>query len=398
MQGEDKNMYHLQRVNKTYEIRQNMKFYSQKLQNLKICHKNGINNIVFISRDKYDQAERYRVEHMMEVIDCMEEWNVLSVAPMNLGALEEYLDFVDIVVFERSFYFEQYDRLLSYCKRKHITTIFEIDDFVFNENNIEVMMNSTGFHDADYWITSAKSFQKMGNLCDAYWTTNYFLAERLEDLFHGKVWVLGNFFNKSQEEVSNIYLKQKKDRNFYKEPFMIGYFSGTSTHFNDFMEITDEIFEFMECHKDVLLKIVGYMQIPEKLTKYVRQGRIITLPFMDCCSLQKEIAEVDVNLVPLVENEFTNCKSEIKYFEAAMVGTISCMTPTYVYKSLQCKNTLGYYCRRGEWLKSLEELYRQRNKLRRNFDRLRDEAHRDYAWYNQQKNLKSILYEMKDYK
>lgn len=391
-------MYNLQMVNKTYETRQHMKFIDQKLRNLKICHNNGINNIVFISRDKYDQAERYRVEHMIEVIDCMEEWNALTITPMNFSVLEGYLDFIDIVVFERSFYFEKFNKLLSACKKKNIITIFEIDDLVFDENNVDIIMNYTGFRNSNYWINSAKLFQKMGNLCDGYWTTNRFLAERLGYFFYGKVWILGNFFNKSQEEVSDIYIKQKKDINFCKEKFMLGYFSGTSTHFNDFMEITDEIFEFMKRHEDVFLKIVGYMQIPAKLTKYLRQGRIITLPFMDCCSLQKEIAEVDVNLVPLVDNEFTNCKSEIKYFEAAMVGTISCMTPTYVYKSLQRRNVTGYYCRKGEWIKALEALYCQRKELHRNFDKLRDEAHRDYAWYNKQEILKNILYEMKDYK
>lgn len=390
-------MYNLQGVDKKYEIREHMSFFDQKLRNLKICHNNGVNNVVFISRDKYDQAERYRVEHMIEVIDCMEEWNALSVTPMNIATLEAYLDFVDVVIFERSFYFEKYDRLLSFCKKKHITTIFEIDDFVFNVNSIDLIMNSTGFRDANYWENSARSFQKMGNLCDGYLTTNYFLAERLKDLFCGKIWVLKNFFNRSQEEVSNIYIKQKKDRNFYKKKFMLGYFSGTGTHFNDFMEITDEIFEFMELHEDVLLKIVGYMQIPQKLTKYIKQGRIIMLPFMDCCSLQKEIAEVDVNLVPLVDNEFTNCKSEIKYFEAAMVGTISCMTPTYVYNNLQRKNVLGCYCHKGEWIKALEELYCQRKELHKYFDRLCKEAHRDYAWYNQLHKLKRILYEMKEY-
>ncbi len=389
-------MYDLQKVNKTYETRRHMKFFDQNLRNLQICHNNGINNIVFISRDLYDQAERYRVEHMIEVIDSMEEWNALSIAPMNLMELESCLDFVDVVVFERSFFFEEYEWLLSSCKRKHITTIFEIDDLVFDENNVELIMDSTGFRNADYWVNSAKSFHKMGNLCDGYWTTNDFLAERLENLFHGKVWILGNFFNRSQEEVSNIYIRQKGIHS-YKEPFMLGYFSGTGTHYYDFMEITDELFDFMERHEGVSLKIVGYMQIPEKLTKYVRQGRIMTLPFMDCCSLQKEIAEVDVNLVPLVDNEFTNCKSEIKYFEAAMVGTISCMTPTYVYKSLQRKNVSGYYCRKGEWIKAFEKLYCQRKELYRNFDRLCGEAHREYAWYNQQEKLKKILYEMKDY-
>ncbi len=391
-------MYNLQSVNKKYEIRKYMKFLGQQLQNLEICHYNGINNVVFISRDKYDQAERYRVEHIIEVIESMDKWNAISIAPMNLMVLESYLKFVDIIVFERSPYYEKYDKLISYCKKKHIMTIFEIDDLVFNQKNIELLMCSTGFYNVDYWKSYTKDFQIMGNLCDGCLTTNYFLADRISNFFHKKVWILSNFFNQSQETVSNIYYQQKKNKNCYQDQFMMGYFSGTGTHFYDFMEITDDIFEFMECHQDVLLKIVGYMRIPEKLIKYITQGRIIILPFMDCCSLQKEIAEVDVNLIPLVDNEFTNCKSEIKYFESAMVGTISCMTPTYVYQSLKNNQVLGCYCHKGEWLETLEKLYEHKAELYTNFDRLHDEAYSNYAWFNQRDKLEGILYEMKVFK
>jgi len=36
---------------------------------------------------------------------------------------------------------------------------------------------------------------------------------------------------------------------------------------------------------------------------------------------------VEIVIAPLQENVFTNCKSELKYFEAAIVGTIPSYSP-----------------------------------------------------------------------
>ena len=48
-------------------------------------------------------------------------------------------------------------------------------------------------------------------------------------------------------------------------------------------------------------------------------------------NLQRLIAEVEINISPLQNNLFTNCKSELKYFEAAIAGTITVATPTYAF-------------------------------------------------------------------
>ena len=57
-------------------------------------------------------------------------------------------------------------------------------------------------------------------------------------------------------------------------------------------------------------------------------GRVVREPFVDFIELQRKIAEVDVNLVPLVNNEFSNCKSELKFYEASIVGTVTCAAPS----------------------------------------------------------------------
>ncbi len=59
------------------------------------------------------------------------------------------------------------------------------------------------------------------------------------------------------------------------------------------------------------------MEFPEEMQPFIEEGRITFAPFVDFVELQRLIAEVDVNIFPLVQNTFTNCKSQLKFFEAA---------------------------------------------------------------------------------
>jgi hypothetical protein len=66
---------------------------------------------------------------------------------------------------------------------------------------------------------------------------------------------------------------------------------------------------------------------------------------------------VDVNIVPLVNNEFTSCKSELKFFEAGIVGTVTCAAPAYIYEKVIEHGKNGYLCRQGEWYTVIKKMY-----------------------------------------
>ena len=67
-------------------------------------------------------------------------------------------------------------------------------------------------------------------------------------------------------------------------------------------------------------------------------------------TLQKLVAWVGLNLVPLQYNTFTNCKSELKYFEAAIVGTQTIASPTYTYARAIQDGENGYLAQAHQWL------------------------------------------------
>lgn len=115
---------------------------------------------------------------------------------------------------------------------------------------------------------------------------------------------------------------------------------------------------FLEDYEDAVLQVVGFMEFPPAMQPLIREKRVTFTPLVDFLELQKLIAEVDVNIVPLVQNTFTNCKSQLKYFEAAVVDTVTVATPTFTYQDAICHGETGFLCEPGQWYDCIEKLYK----------------------------------------
>ena len=109
----------------------------------------------------------------------------------------------------------------------------------------------------------------------------------------------------------------------------------------------------------MVLQVVGFMEFPKTMQPLIQSGRIEFAPLVDFMELQRLIAQVDVNIVPLVQNTFTNCKSELKFFEAAAVETVTVATPTYTYSNAISDGENGSLCRPGQWYDRIVYLYEQ---------------------------------------
>jgi len=227
-------------------------------------------------------------------------------------------------------------------------------------NTLDVEMCEPTYN---YWFTYVSRLFLTASYCEEYITTNRFLAEKLKNFFKKPTHVIQNFINNRQMQVSDdIYrMKQKKECSIKKNTVLLGYFSGSPSHNNDFKMISDDLAKLMQKNNKIKLRIVGYLDLPENLSIFVKQKRIEILPMQNYLDLQVKIAECDVNLVPLVINEFTNCKSELKYFEAAIVGTPTITSPTFIYKKIIKDGENGYIANLEEWNKIIEQLVLKNN-------------------------------------
>jgi glycosyltransferase involved in cell wall biosynthesis len=99
--------------------------------------------------------------------------------------------------------------------------------------------------------------------------------------------------------------------------------------------------------------LAGHIDVPAVFQEV--SGQIYLLPYMDILSLQEAIATVDLNVVALQENDFTYCKSELKFFEAAIVGTPTIATATPVFAEAITHGANGFLVEGANWESVLGE-------------------------------------------
>ena len=226
-------------------------------------------------------------------------------------------------------------------------------------------MRSTNSKNILYWMGYFWGIRRIAKRVDGFICTNAFLAKKLKRSFDKPVKVIRNSLNREQIEISEKFIKKKKVQEIGEKKFAIGYFSGSPTHKKDFAMVEGELVRFLQVYNDVKLRVVGYMEFSEEMKKIIEAKRVEVLELVDYLKLQKLMAEVDVNIAPLLINDFTNCKSELKFFEAGAVETTTVASPTYSFARAIEDGKNGFLARPGEWYEKLEYLYKNSKENRK---------------------------------
>lgn len=369
--------------------------FEDRLSKLLEAYKNGFKIVVYL----YEQADtstfRYRVYNMCQVLDESDKWTGVYFFENELVQLEKYMDKINVIIIARFKWSFILDKFLYVAKRKNIKLAFDVDDLVYDSKYIPIITNTLAVDfrdesDYSFWFEYTSRIGTTAKLCDYIISTNQYIANHLSSDLDKKCYIMKNYFNREQDQISDFFAKQKENHCNVEPKFVIGYFSGTPSHINDFLVVAPEIRDLLYKYDDISLRIVGFMELPKYMKELQSVGKIEIVPLQNFLDLQQKIAEVDVNIIPLFNNDFTNCKSELKYFEAAIVNTVSCATPTYVYKNIIENGINGYLCNQGEWYKTIEKLYLDgiSENVLENAKALTMEK---YAYYNQLINLENIL-------
>lgn len=323
----------------------------------------GCDKIIYIYERADTSTFRYRAYNMCQSLNFSKKYTGTYFFEEELENVEGYLDKIKLVIIVRTRWSLKLDNFISKTKKAGIGILFDVDDIVFDLKTLPLLMNTSNVDfnnpvNYEYWFSYVGRIWLTGSACDGFICTNEFLRKNILKVFNKPTFVINNFLNHEQIELS-ARLFEEKTRLKSESPFAIGYFSGSPSHTNDFGKIAPEIEELLKKYKDIVLDIVGFMDIPDYLTGFLSKKRIIHSKLVDFLTLQKKMAEVDVNVVPLINNKFTNCKSELKYFESAIVGTVTCATPTYVFEKNIQNGLTGFLCEEGEWYSTVEKIYKK---------------------------------------
>ena len=308
--------------------------------------------VLYLAEDKKSAQFRYRVKNVAEVLGKTNtKWDMEWMLKDDLTKLD--LERFDLVVILRQTDKDgQIGQFIDLAHKVGKKVLFDLDDLIFDYRDLPLLMRSTNSRNIFYWVGYFWGIRRIARKVDGFLCTNDFLGKKLKRSFRKPYKVIPNSLNREQVEVSEKYLKEKKH-----EGFVVGYFSGSPTHVKDFQMVEPELVRFLNKYEGSLLRVVGYMEPSGQMQELVARGRVNFLDLVDYLKLQKLIAEVDVNIAPLVVNDFTNCKSELKFFEAAAVETTTIASPNYSFKKAIKDGENGFLAKSGEWFEKLEYLY-----------------------------------------
>ena len=272
----------------------------------------------------------------------------------HIADLSEYAD--SLVVF-RTPYDTDAHRLITQFVRAGKKVFFDIDDLVFDVAFAPLVTSNLNYKlwgkDIDQWFAFIANIGACMKLTDQVITTNSYIAERASEFSGLPVSVIPNFLNHEQLEVS-AREREKNRPGANRRGLSLGYFSGSHSHAKDFAVAADDIAQFLLSSPDSTLTVLGHLDLPQELERVSHQ--VIRQGFLSFIDLQSAVASVDVNVVPLQLSPFTFSKSELKYFEAAVVDTVTMATPTPLFSSIIEDGRNGFLAPAGQWAAKLHEV------------------------------------------
>lgn len=307
---------------------------------------------------------RYRGLNMVEALLAAPQHGVSAgfFSGAEQARMGVVLDQADLLVIGRTRYSAQVADLIAAARARNLPVVFDVDDLVFDPSLTRIVMESVVVdasrpENLDFWFALTARTGEVLRMCDRAIATNDYLAGRMHDYAPHltRAHTIPNFLNREQEEISRGYYAAKRASGFARDGRInIGYFSGSPSHGRDFAVAQEALVRMLRRHEDVCLSVVGFAHCEHGLLEEFGD-RLKILPLTNYLDLQRVIAQVEINIAPLMESVFTNCKSELKFFEAAIVGTITVASPTFTFANAMRDGDTGFLARGHEWEAKLEQ-------------------------------------------
>lgn len=305
---------------------------------------------------------RYRCYNVFQWTQYSDNWRAVYFFQDELEIVKSFLHRIKILTIVRFRWIIELDNIIKQAEALNIPVVYDTDDYIFDldilpllTNTIDIRLDQPGEY--DHWFSYIARNGFVAKRANIFSCTNDYLGHMLEEKLHHPYYLIRNTLNQEQLDVSRMCIQQK-NHSKRKSSFSIGYFSGSPSHNNDFAMIAEEIAYFLEQNRNVTFVIVGFMNLPNSFKAAINRRQVIVFPLVNFLELQTLIASVDINVVPLIENLFTNCKSELKFFEAGIVRTLTIASPIHSYRMIIKDGQNGYLCNSGQWYEKLSCIYK----------------------------------------
>jgi glycosyltransferase involved in cell wall biosynthesis len=255
----------------------------------------------------------------------------------------------DLIVFFRCVENVFTTGFLVRCKASGVPTIYDIDDLVFDPriaDQLQALRHLSAIHAAELLLAHKRFMER----CDYVTASTQYLCDYISATTAKKAFLIRNGLNREQAEIAAEI--DQSDRT----ECLIGFLSGSNTHDVDFKQAALALEEILNRYPKVKLVVIGPVELPDSIKRF--GNRVQRLPYMDYRKLLRTCNRLYAVIVPLeYTSAFCNAKSELKYFEQALVGVPVIASPTAPYRACITHGVNGMLAKDAEeWEKALSRL------------------------------------------
>jgi glycosyltransferase involved in cell wall biosynthesis/SAM-dependent methyltransferase len=320
--------------------------------------------IVFISGEPAIPGHVYRVQRYMDAARALDA-EVVWLPLCDVAARGEAMARANVIIIWRAPNGPEVAHVLWVARDHGVKVLLDVDDLMFDPKLASTQIID-GIRTQDLSAADvADHFQRMKEVVvqvDACTCTTEELARHLRALDR-VTFVLPNLFDAATHCISRLAVRQRLQLG--EGTVRIGYAAGTRTHQRDFrnaaLALERLLVERPQCRLVVFRdpdsgrKLLDVAEFPAlaRLAERIEWRDRVPLE-----ELPNELARFDINLAPLeVGNPFCEAKSELKFFEAALVEVCTIASPTGpLRRAIRDRETGRLADTQEEWYDALREL------------------------------------------
>jgi glycosyltransferase involved in cell wall biosynthesis/tetratricopeptide (TPR) repeat protein len=358
-----------------------------------------IRTVAIVADVSLPQCRFYRVEQKLEQLVAAGIKARLFDHTIDLAAYADQVPFLDAVIFYRVPATPGVVEAIEQARRAGLPTFYEIDDPIFDELHYPDTLESYGGQiSTDVYaglVTGTALFKAAMSLCDYGIASTPTLATTMAPhVLSGQVHLHRNALGTAHQAAMARIARRTEPRGRVR----IFYGTATRAHNADFTDYAAPALARLlaEHRDDVELVVMGYLTLPDNLEPF--RDRITCLdPVWDLAVYWEILAEMDVNLAILKPGQAADCKSEIKWLEAAMLGIPTVATATATMRDVIDDGFSGLLAETpSDWLAALRSLAADPMRRRRIGEAARWQALRSYGPDSMAANLTAMFASVTD--
>ncbi|WP_201243749.1 glycosyltransferase [Halochromatium salexigens] len=325
--------------------------------------------IIYVSGEPDTPGHRYRVErYAVAARTAAAQALVLGVeeAANRLGEINK----AQVLVIWRAIWSDSLAQVMTAARTAGVRIIFDVDDLMIDPE-IATLEIIDGIRTQELEATAVREhyrrMREVAMAADLCTCPTERLAAALRKLDKPAL-VLRNGFDADTYDASRTAVIERHQQQGANELIRLGYAAGTRTHQRDFRAAASAIARILRAYPQTRLVLFHGGGGP-----HGRNATVDLSEFEDFADLQaqiewrkivaledlpKELARFDINLAPLeIDNPFCEAKSELKFFEAALVDVPTVASSTGPYRAAIEHGCTGFLAESSEdWFDALKQL------------------------------------------